>query len=324
MVARFAGAYFTAGATEIILMPMDLHNTLNAAADAKQAETNEDLSTGEILWEGTKYAAWEWTIGKVAQAGFKRLFKPKAIGMPPARDMVLRRLRPGQRIPDAHLWQTGYTPQHLRKLADFAKNHLRRGAHPKPLGIKAKTVSDIDVFLGASKANRGTVGLFKPKMPDTSGMTDDLADAVRKRFAERTKEYSKLQRQFAADPNFRVKNGPIINAKTGKPYAGDMDMVKIERGGKLIEGAEYQKLVKEMEELGLAQHGAESQVISDITRGGDYGADPKAYYDKFKDAWDLQGNLQGAHIDGSALSVSVGEDGVARMAEAIDSLPHGY
>lgn len=339
MVARFAGAYFTGGATEIILMPMDLYSSLNAAADAKRAATNEDLTTGEILWEGAKYAAWEWTIGKVSQAGFKRLFKPKTLHMPPAKNMVLRRLRPGEVIPDAHLWQTGYTRQHMKELAAFAKKykvkvtarttnpyslaHLRRGAHPKPLGIKAKTVTDIDVFLGASKANRGTVGLFKPKMPDTSGMTDDLADAVRKRYAVRAKEFAG-RGKYAADPNFRIKDGQILNAKTGKPYAGDMDMVKIEKGGKLVTGDDYLKFRKELEDLSLAEHGAESQVIADMTRDLDYSADPNAYYDKFKEAWDLQGNLEGAHLDASEISVSFGDDGLVRIADQIDSLPHGY
>lgn len=341
--ARIGMAWATGGASEIIMLPVDTWRTLERTADHVMATENRDLTTGEIVWEVAETAVWELTIAHLAGGGGggSTVAADALQGMPPPRNVVLRHLGPGERIPPHFLHQTGFTQRHLDNMADFTRRrnvvmgarttnpyslrHLQEGlAIPKPLDIKSKSIGDLDVLLGAKSQHRGTVGLFEPRMPDTSGMTDELADAVRSRYSQRMDEWRTIRPQIEADPNRFIRDGRVFDAKTGKPFAGDMDMVYMRDAttGEIIRGQRYQDLVAEATDRGLIEHGAELNLVDDLTRGKPVGSPEwRAAWDK---AHELRGTLEGATVHGNEFVVEMGIDGTLRMGPDKAQLMRDY
>ncbi len=102
-------------------------------------------------------------------------------------------------------------------------------AVPKPSYVKNKTLNEMDRLLGA-KGQPGTVGHYMPQMPPKGNMTDAQYEQLKKLYESRKKEFleesihiSKMKAQGKID----VKDGVIIDKKTGKPLAGDIDIFDI-------------------------------------------------------------------------------------------------
>ncbi len=134
---------------------------------------------------------------ELAESGLRQA--DDLIPVPPRGNEALGALKPGTTISDDLLAQAGYTQKHLDELAEYAEKngyeigarsanpygaqHLADGsAIPKPLALSAKTVSDVDVILGANPAHRGTVSIFPPKLPsadELQKMSPDLQKALK-------------------------------------------------------------------------------------------------------------------------------------------------
>lgn len=330
---RLGVAYATGGLSEVALAPIDVWNTLDDKADAMLEAENRDLTTAEITIEIAQAVVIEY-LGA-------RLGGGSGVEPPPRRPMQLLpenyidAVRPGQKIPLLH--QTGYTPQHLRQLTTFAERrgvvpgtrmanqysaaHIRAGkAIPKPLNVKPKSISELDVHLGARPDHLGTVGFFKPKVPDTSGMGDDLARDVMDRYRSRASEWSKYHDEIAADPNLIMRDGRIFDAKTGKAFAGDMDLVYLKdaKTGEVITGSRYRELRDEMIREGIIEHGAEFNIHADLTEGLVPGT--REYDEAMKQADKIAQNvLMPTHMDGAPILEIV--DGNAVRGEDVFMLP---
>jgi len=102
-------------------------------------------------------------------------------------------------------------------------------AVPKPGFIKNKTLTEADRLLGA-KGPPGTVGMYKPKLPPQGNMSDEAYAKLKKLYNQRLSEFNE---EFAHLKELRnqgkvyVKDGVIHDAKTGKPFAGDIDIFDI-------------------------------------------------------------------------------------------------
>ncbi|WP_067695665.1 toxin glutamine deamidase domain-containing protein [Nocardia jejuensis] len=117
-----------------------------------------------------------------------------------------------------------------------AVRHLQNGAMPKPMDIKDKTINDNDILLGAPEHAKGLVGRLNPEslsMPDTTGMSQQQIDALKKRLEDRRKDwgaYEEHMDELIAAKEFRVTDEGIVEGKVGddwKPVTGDHDLFDI-------------------------------------------------------------------------------------------------
>ncbi|MDR6592149.1 hypothetical protein ACFFSW_03750 [Saccharothrix longispora] len=136
---------------------------------------------------------------------------------------------------------------------------LRRGALPKPEAVKAKTIDDLDVRLGAAPHHRGLVGYFHPALPPA-----DLTDRLLRRFDQRRVEYDALRDKMAAFERrgeYLVRGGVVHGYdRRGalRPLTGDHDVFDIRASGGLpLSGRRYDRAVATMMSLDMAvTHGA--------------------------------------------------------------------
>ncbi|MDQ0313180.1 hypothetical protein J2S46_007736 [Kitasatospora herbaricolor] len=141
--------------------------------------------------------------------------------------------------------------------------HLDAGALPKPKAIKAKTVNEEDIWLGAKAEDKGLVGFFRPVLPERpAGMGDGLWNRVLARFDQRTVEFAELapvMRSLAGE--FRVVDGVVQGRDrqgAWKPITGDHDIFDLQDAeGFRIGADEYGEAVEDMvgQDMGV-QHGA--------------------------------------------------------------------
>jgi hypothetical protein len=130
--------------------------------------------------------------------------------------------------------------------------HLENGALPKPQDIKAKTINDLDVELGAPKDSIGLVGYFKPELPTRSEGTGSSADdahspALVSRFNQRNQEYDELaskMKSLADNGEFTVVDKVVheLNGQgvAARPVAGDHDIYDLVRlDGRPLEEGDY-------------------------------------------------------------------------------------
>ncbi|WP_229796081.1 hypothetical protein [Saccharothrix coeruleofusca] len=105
---------------------------------------------------------------------------------------------------------------------------LRRGALPKPQPVKAKTITDLDVRLGARRGQRGLVGYFRPVLPGGR-----CGEHLLRRFTERRAEYDSLRDKMDAlerGGQFVVRDGVVHGydrAGALRPLTGDHDVFDI-------------------------------------------------------------------------------------------------
>lgn len=187
---------------------------------------------------------------------------------------------PGVHVP-------GIPPQTLPALAAFAKHYhlvidvrppgsqtahrLLEGAIPKPEAIKAKTVNDADLLLGAPKGSIGLVGYFEPTLPERPRSMGDVDWAtVTDRFAQRGKEFTDLapaMAELVAKKTVQVQ-GKIVYAVDPRtpgngpdqfrPVAGDVDIYQIQKAnGKPLSAADAERYAALLRSWGIAvEHGA--------------------------------------------------------------------
>jgi len=197
---------------------------------------------------------------------------------------------PGGKIPPDHIRQTGYTPEQAAELQRVAaENNVIIGtrttnpdstrfieagtAVPKPEYMKAKTINELDALIGGPPANvKGQVGFFEPTEPT---MPRDANPQLWERYDSRVAEYSKLRGnldQLQAEGIVTIKDGvvhKVLPDGSTKPFAGDIDAVVILDGstGKPLTGARYAEVTQQLRDSGAQlQHGAESNIVSDIVR----------------------------------------------------------
>ncbi|MFJ6806659.1 hypothetical protein ACIQRK_11560 [Streptomyces anulatus] len=152
----------------------------------------------------------------------------------------------------------------VRPTNPSAPKWLDRGAMPKPQDIKAKTVNEVDVLLGADAENVGLVGYFQPVLPDQGSVSVDAWDRVVSRFNQRSTEFHELAGKMAryeADGKFTVHEGIVFGFDDEggrRPITGDHDLFDVSSpDGARISHPEHDALIDEMRAKDMAVvHGA--------------------------------------------------------------------
>ncbi|WP_158688301.1 hypothetical protein, partial [Streptomyces baarnensis] len=152
----------------------------------------------------------------------------------------------------------------VRPTNPSAPKWLDAGAMPKPQEIKAKTVNEVDVLLGADAGNVGLVGYFKPVLPAEGSVPVDAWDGVVSRFNQRSVEFHELAGKMAryeAEGTFTVHDGIVFgfDGEGGRrPITGDHDLFDVSSpDGSRISHPEHDALIDEMRAKDMAvAHGA--------------------------------------------------------------------
>jgi hypothetical protein len=136
--------------------------------------------------------AWRVLTGVTRQAMLRRRSVPAVevesrFGIPLAHQRIL------QRFADRY----GYVIDVCPTNPDSVR-WIQRGALPKPVLIKVKTIRPEDVWFGADPEYVGVVGFFDPVLPPRDDVPADRWDAVVERFNMRKAEYAQLHEQIAA------------------------------------------------------------------------------------------------------------------------------
>ncbi|MGW1084284.1 hypothetical protein [Kitasatospora sp. NPDC002522] len=145
--------------------------------------------------------------------------------------------------------------------------HLKAGALPKPVDIKAKTISEEDIWLGAKPEDKGLVGFFLPELPERTAELDaepGRYDRVMARHRQRTVEHGELSAKMAKlekEKRFRVRDGVVQGRDADgawRPIAGDHDILDLhDVEGHRVDDATYRESVETMihRDMGV-MHGA--------------------------------------------------------------------
>jgi hypothetical protein len=166
----------------------------------------------------------------------------------------------------------GTNPQAPKRLAE---GHL-----PKPEAIKAKSINELDTYLGFRKQDVGLVGYMEPKPPVRGEVPPELWEQVQKRYAERVAEFKDLapemrnlarpasaRDQFAAvgfDQQVTVDANGVIRVVEGsegtatKGFTGDHDIFQITNlDGSPVTPQKYNDVVSDLvqQRVGV-EHGA--------------------------------------------------------------------
>uniref|UniRef100_UPI0035BC3EF1 hypothetical protein n=1 Tax=Streptomyces finlayi TaxID=67296 RepID=UPI0035BC3EF1 len=152
----------------------------------------------------------------------------------------------------------------VRPTNPSAPKWLEAGALAKPQDIKAKTVNEVDVRLGADEGNIGLVGYFKPVLPERGSVAEGEWDGVLSRFNQRSTEFHELAVKMAAyeaENRFVVRDGVVFGVGEDggqRPITGDHDLFDVSTpGGTRIEHPAHDALIEEMRAKDIAvMHGA--------------------------------------------------------------------
>lgn len=147
----------------------------------------------------------------------------------------------------------------VRATNPHAVGWLREGALPKPEAVKAKTIDDLDVRLGAARRHRGLVGYFRPALPRF-----DLSDRLLRRYDQRRTEFDALRDKmalFERRGEYVVRDGVVHGYdRRGwlRPLTGDHDVFDIRAsGGMPLTRRRYDRAVATMMSLDMGvTHGA--------------------------------------------------------------------
>ncbi|WP_329550691.1 WXG100-like domain-containing protein [Streptomyces sp. NBC_00696] len=152
----------------------------------------------------------------------------------------------------------------VRPTNTAAPEWLDQGKLPKPKDIKAKSVNDLDVLLGAKAEHRGLIGYFEPVRPERGNLDDRTWEGLERRFAQRAEEFETLAPVMAglvAEGRFKVENG-LVYGRDGQgdwtEITGDHDVFDIHTpGGTRLAGEPYGEVVNTMMTTDMAvMHGA--------------------------------------------------------------------
>jgi hypothetical protein len=192
--------------------------------------------------------------------------------------------------------RTGMPVKNQQAIADACKAHdvvievrgtnpeaprrLAGGDLPKPEAIKAKSINQLDTYLGFRKEDVGLVGYMEPKPPVQSEVPPELWGQVQKRYAERVSEFKDLapemknlarpvgaRDQFAAvgfDKQLTVDANGVIRVVEGSEgkaaagFTGDHDIFQITNAdGSAVSPQKYNEVVTDLvqQQVGV-EHGA--------------------------------------------------------------------
>ncbi|WP_371652218.1 lonely Cys domain-containing protein, partial [Streptomyces mirabilis] len=132
------------------------------------------------------------------------------------------------------------------------------GAIPKPSAVKAKSITETDVPLGADPLTVGLVGFFEPRLPSRGDRDDATWEALLARHNERRYEYAQLEpvmRRLSEAGVISVENGVVHGVKDGRRTAmsGDEDIYDITHpDGTRVSDEVHDEIIKEMEDAGTA------------------------------------------------------------------------
>ena len=145
---------------------------------------------------------------------------------------------------------------------------------PSPEMVKNKTINDIDRdWLGFDQkpstrafdnieSSKGLAACKQPKaLPKTRPPNKTPAEwrDVKRRWVQREREFRDLATKIDDNPNLNwdKKTGIITDRRTGKPFTGDNDAFSFVDAttGKPVSPYTNQKIVQELKELGVIQHG---------------------------------------------------------------------
>jgi len=119
----------------------------------------------------------------------------------------------------------------VRSTTKYAHDPIATGkAVPKAPWCKSKTINDLDVKLGAKADNKGLAGYFEPKKPVQGNMSDADFKKLMSRYNERSQEFKDQfdhLTKLKGEGKCYVKDGVVIDTKSGKPYTGDHDIFDI-------------------------------------------------------------------------------------------------
>ena len=250
-------------------------------------------------------------------------------------DWLSQHAREGEVVPLNHLHETGYTSRDVRATSQICADEgvdigarttnidsmqkIRNGtARAKPPEIKAKTINELDTYLGAREADKGLVGYFEPTKPDLSKVPAELRQEVSDRFVKRFEEYKKLSQdvdfqRFLKDQRFEIRDGKIFDVATGKPFAGDIDAVFVRdtaTGKYLTSGDRFDRVMARVRAEAGGQHGVEMNVVPDIASR--YRPGTLQHAAATEKALALRGKLQASHTAGDEVVCVFSADGVVR------------
>ncbi|MDH3398224.1 MAG: hypothetical protein OEM81_10385 [Acidimicrobiia bacterium] len=252
-------------------------------------------------------------------------------------DMVRNVLREGDEISPQYWNETGIP---ARQLDDAGKFSQRNGVYvegrttnmtsmpgirdgrftPKWADIKGKTVNSLDLRLNPELDDtcRGAASYFEPKMPSLDDVPANLHDDLVKRFNQRMDQWTdpKLQKDIKSllDGDLAVKkpNGMLVERATGKYFGGDWDAVRFidAKTGQVVKGQRYVQLKNDWMANVAGQHGAEANIIEDLTRG--YRPGTPEYKKALEGAEALMAQRQQVLREGKEVVIRMGPDGILR------------
>lgn len=254
----------------------------NTGKAAEQGATTSELLSGmlkglietpERLWKAIENDDWE-AIGRetanlymLAKTGKQGAAKAAPwIALVRARAAGLR----GGMAPQAALAVRSIardTQLVIRfRMAEKSAIGLRAKGYPaKPEFLKMKSIKEVDLHLGASKADLGKVGYFEPKLPaNLKSLDANLQTQIQARYAARLEEWTKYSGEVARleKAGLVTRQGQTLaDPKSGKAFTSDYDLFDIRKGKTTGEAIEYESLPSDvrsrLESKPVeAQHGA--------------------------------------------------------------------
>jgi hypothetical protein len=174
----------------------------------------------------------------------------------------------------------------VRPASVAAPGQLARGAIPKDMLIKAKSVGTFDVdYLGATAGTEGLAAVFKPKMPPPRTMSKirdtnpKLAEEITAGYKTRKAAYESRDADWAEytsgadgkppilqiDPDTGVLRGLDPASGKYKDFVSDYDLYDLRmKDGSPLTPEMYALVVADLQHMGLAQHGAHMNMKIDL------------------------------------------------------------
>ncbi|MEU2424739.1 hypothetical protein ABZ619_27585 [Streptomyces sp. NPDC007851] len=152
----------------------------------------------------------------------------------------------------------------VRPTNPTAAHWLEEGKLPKPKEIKAKSINDLDVRLGAKDEHLGLIGYFEPVLPARGDLDEPAWNRLEARYAQRAEEFRALapvMERLSSEGRFKVEDGLVLGRDDKGEWermTGDHDMFSISTpGGTLLKGEPYNDVVTTMMANNMAvMHGA--------------------------------------------------------------------
>jgi hypothetical protein len=156
---------------------------------------------------------------------------------------------------------------YIRPTNPAARVHLENGAHPKPMYLKAKSISPLDVYLGRRQQDVGLIGFFDPgpnPPPKPPGFSDAEYGKLIDRYHQRKQEFAnnKASMDKLKEKGVTVdEETGVITHSDGVPYTGDHDIYDIrDAEGNKVSGEKYDAVMRELEKPPFkVQHGGHRQ-----------------------------------------------------------------